>query len=196
MTVKDILLRGIRQRSEDDEDAGASEGQYEDPNLLRPDPGRYASSDVGTNGTGSRSRSSLTVGKRSKVEQELYKHEEASHAPSKWLTVSKWIIGILLSVTFTFCLVFSKVGIIYLGHDLFINVSAPVVPTPTPAPPPPGGDDNRPVFNTNKPPEATLAMIILVLLVPNVTTFLRALWCGGFSADRPWPNVKAFFAVR
>lgn len=143
----------------------------------------------------------LTVIGRSKIEQELHKYEEASHAPSKWLTLAKWFVSILLSLSFTFCLVFSKTCIIYLGHVLNENITHETIFNPG------IGSKSNTTPKIGTPlilaasksdllhADTSLAMIIIVATLPTLTTFIRALWCGGMSDGRPWPAPIAFLVV-
>ena len=128
---------------------------------------------------------SLTVRDRSKLEKESTKLEEAAKAPSKWQTIFRWLVGILLFLSFTSCLVFSKISLIYISQGLYGDLSQNVTGV--------YDSPSMPYKATGR--MATLAMIILVLMIPHGLTLLRVLFFGEFTSRRPWPSSKAIFVV-
>ena len=144
----------------------------------------------GRNAAHHKSVGELTVGKKSRVERELHKHEEASHAPSCALTFIKWFVGVLVSLVFTFCLVVSKVAVINITHALVNQTTESVKRKPWPPLAWLEGDVTQ-----AQTPQTSLAMLLVLMSIPNFTTFVRSTWSGAFTKERPWPAPKAVIAV-
>lgn len=140
----------------------------------------------------------LTVAGPSKIESQLPVSEDSGRGASRWITVLRWLVMIVLCLGFLSCLVLSKVAALSLGqqisfyrnsgiHDQRPNSSSLRDRIP--------GAEGSPQDATAQPSQSTVygiessfLWILIVLCVPNATTFVFSLFKGATRHDRPWPS--------
>lgn len=98
--------------------------------------------------------------------------------PSVWLSVFKWVFAILLSLSMLACVVTSKISLISIG--VFYNN---------------GTSSCSSTSTVDFSKETTFIMMVLVLMIPQFMSFIRACWASLFSAVHPWPSNKAILCV-
>ncbi len=162
------------------------------------------------------SRKHLTVKNKTKIELRLNEIQEEALKRSSVYSVLRWIISIFLLVGVLGCLVLHKVSVVIIATSYGlkkINESHISSNTTTRAP-------NLMADKVTVQPssltkahlirkcsagipgdlsefgcETSLIMMMIILIAPHGFALLRAIWCGGFRKDRPWPSLFSFFWV-
>ncbi|KAL5019920.1 hypothetical protein ScPMuIL_002812 [Solemya velum] len=111
----------------------------------------------------------LTVKQTAKINKAMEQKVPDRIGASKIVTLFKWIGTIVCGCMLLGSLVYSKLSIIILSRKLNeTNVDEEGTPS---------GEGTR-----------CFLMLVLLLLVPNVFNFFRAVWVAGFRKDFPWPK--------
>lgn len=125
-----------------------------------------------------------------RVDADLDDATVADQKPSTASSVCKCVTVTVMSLAFLASLIFSKLSLFHIGTDLMEalvsnnNRSNATVENRT--------DETE---NGSSRAETDFLMLLLIMLIPYGITFFRALWCGGFRSDKPWPCWKAIGVV-
>lgn len=118
----------------------------------------------------------LTVKQTAKINKAMEQKVPDRIGASKIVTLFKWIGTIVCGCMLLGSLVYSKLSIIILSRKLNeTNVDEEGTPS---------GESTR-----------CFLMLVLLLLVPNVFNFFRAVWVAGFRKDFPWPKRTSMLLV-
>ena len=123
------------------------------------------------------------------------KRHEDDPCENFWLSVTKWLVAVLLSVTVLFCVALSKVLLFVLGQqyrDLQPRevISPRNVTNSTRAYSPPARAESRDASR-----ESLFIMLVLVLMIPQLVSFVLAMWKSLRPHSHPWPSSKAVLLV-
>lgn len=109
----------------------------------------------------------------------IHREKEEDSRSSVWLSVAKCIVGILLFASVLTCLVASKISLLSMASFHWNSANATDIQKKDPK-------QNR---------ETLFIMTVLVLMIPEGFSFLRACWTSLFSKNRKWPCKKAIIVV-
>ena len=161
-------------------------------------------------------RKHLTVKNKTKIELRLNEIQEEALKRSSVYSVLRWIISIFLLVGVLGCLVLHKVSVVIIAtsyglkkiNESFISGNATTQA--------PNLMADRVTMQSSALTkshlirkctagipgdlsefgcETSVIMMMIILIAPHGFALLRAIWCGGFRKDRPWPSVVSFFWV-
>ena len=124
-------------------------------------------------------RNSLTVGKQKEGDNGDLR---APHS-SVFLVVVRRVVGIILFVVVLGTLVLSKLSFLAMAHH-FNDTKSSL--------------DHQPHENREVRKAANFWRVLIALIVPNLFSFVRCVWCGLISRTRrnyPWPAKSAIVAV-
>lgn len=91
------------------------------------------------------------------------------------LALVKWISTIIIFAAVLTCLVGSKLTLISISQNL--------------------NSSDHEITDTSDLPDIAFVMIILIMVIPNVISFIRMLIISAFSSVDMWPSKKSFFFV-
>ena len=115
----------------------------------------------------------LTVGQTAKIHRE----KQQDSRSSVWLSVAKCVFGIFLFASVLTCLIASKISLLSMASFRHKNAT----------------DAQKQDSKQNQ--ETLFIMTVLVLMLPEGFTFLRACWTSLFRKSRKWPCKKAIIVV-
>lgn len=98
-----------------------------------------------------------------------------------FISVLKWLTAIFVFSVVMFCVVASKICLLVLGQQ-FKNFNQ----TKTSA-------LKEDAVETSK--QASILMLVLVLMIPQVVSFVYATWTNLRRKSRPWPTKQGFILV-
>ena len=117
---------------------------------------------------------------------------------SVFLSILKCIISFLMSVCLLGCVVASKLSLVTLGQKVTSNFTlcknSPMTSNSSNASfvGKSSGSNGQSQYQN----ETIFNMLVLILIIPNAYSFLRALFSSGFKRSHPWPTKRAIIWVR
>ena len=125
-------------------------------------------------------RSTLTIGShKSEAENDSFQ----SDGPGNFLRVVRHFVRLVLFVVVLGCLVLSKLSFVALAQRFNETMPTSVKQTDS-------------MFQVKK--AANFWRLLIALMIPNLFSFARCIWCGLISRTRrnyPWPSKPAILAV-
>ena len=107
----------------------------------------------------------------------IHREKQQDSRSSVWFSVAKWIVGIFLFASVLTCLIASKISLLSMASVRCPNVT----------------DAQKKDPKQNQ--ETLFIMTVLVLMIPEGFSFVRACWTSLFSKTRKWPCKKAIIVV-
>ena len=107
----------------------------------------------------------------------IHREKQQDSRSSVWLSVAKCVFGIFLFASVLTCLIASKISLLSMASFRHKNAT----------------DAQKKDPKQNQ--ETLFIMTVLVLMIPEGFTFLRACWTSLFSKSRKWPCKKAIIVV-
>ena len=98
-----------------------------------------------------------------------------------FLSVLKWLTAGLVFSVVVFCVVASKICLLVLGQQ-FKDFNQTMTSAPREA-----------SLETRK--QASILMLVLVLMIPQLVSFVKATWTNLRRKTRPWPTKQGFILV-
>lgn len=127
--------------------------------------------------------SSLSASGVSKIDRSMNASEIKLKQPSKLVVISKWLVTFISGAVFLGCLVSSKLSAIGVAAKLKDKGNCMNV--------------DESATDTRKEECCTSFIhILLMLLFPNVLTFLRFSWSSIGRSDRKWPTGRRLILVK
>jgi len=107
----------------------------------------------------------------------IHREKQQDSRSSVWFSVAKWIFGIFLFASVLTCLIASKISLLSMASFRLKNAT----------------DAQKKDPKQNQ--ETLFIMTVLVLMIPEGFSFVRACWTSLFSKTRKWPCKKAIIVV-
>ena len=107
----------------------------------------------------------------------IHREKQQDSRSSVWFSVAKWIVGIFLFASVLTCLIASKISLLSMASVRCANAT----------------DAQKKDPKQNQ--ETLFIMTVLVLMIPEGFSFVRACWTSLFSKTRKWPCKKAIIVV-
>ena len=107
----------------------------------------------------------------------IHREKQQDSRSSVWLSVTKCVFGIFLFASVLTCLIASKISLLSMASFRWNNAT------------------NVQKQDPKQNQETLFIMTVLVLMIPEGFSFLRACWTSLFSKTRKWPCKKAIIVV-